>query len=83
VSGVSVLSLCYVAGSSNADPLRNGLDCRTITPIKVTHEFTLQFYFSVWGEDATGKPLPKDGPGRLRKAILTQGTIILSVSPAS
>lgn len=64
---VLTTSLCYDFGS-------------TITPIKVTHEFSLQFYFSVWGEDAAGNPLPRDGPGRLRKAILTQGTLILSVS---
>lgn len=52
----------------------------TITPIRVTHEFSLQIYFSIWGEDAAGKPLPKPGPGQLRKAILSQGVLITSVS---
>ncbi|KAJ9111408.1 hypothetical protein QFC19_001177 [Naganishia cerealis] len=50
----------------------------TITPIKVSHEFSLQIYFSIWGEDAAGNPLPKPGPGHLRKAILTQGVLITS-----
>jgi hypothetical protein len=40
----------------------------------------LQIYFSIWGEDAAGKPLPKPGPGQLRKAILSQGVLITSVS---
>lgn len=51
----------------------------TITPIRVSHEFSLQIYFSIWGEDAAGKPLPKSGPGQLRKAILSQGVLITSV----
>lgn len=55
----------------------------TITPIQVNHEFSLQIYFSIWGEDAVGKPLRNSGPGRLRKAILSQGVLITSVSSHS
>jgi hypothetical protein len=56
------------------------MSCSTITPIRVAHEFTLQVFYSIWGKDLQGKPLPEDGPGRMRKMTLTQQTLIMSVS---
>jgi hypothetical protein len=37
---------------------------RTITPIRVTHEFQLQVFYSVDGETVEGRPI--EGSGELR-----------------
>jgi hypothetical protein len=52
----------------------------TITPIRVAHEFSLQVFFSIWGEDAHGEKLAKNGPGHMRKFTTLQSTLIMSVS---
>jgi hypothetical protein len=54
--------------------------CSTITPIRVAHEFSLQVFFSIWGEDAHGEKLAKNGPGHMRKFTTLQSTLIMSVS---
>ena len=52
--------------------LREGLDgilmltIRIVTPISVSHTFIYEIFFSVWGEDDMGNPLPEPGPGGLR-----------------
>jgi len=46
----------------------------------VAHEFKLQIFFSIWGEDAEGKPLAQNGPGQMRKFMVTQPTLIMAVS---
>ena len=46
----------------------------------MAHEITLSIFFSVWGEDAEGRPIPGDGPGQLRKAVLIHNAAISSVS---
>lgn len=40
------------------------LTSRTITPIRVTHEFLLRIFYSIEGETVTGKPIK--GPGEVR-----------------
>ena len=45
----------------------------------MAHEITLSIFFSVWGEDAEGRPIPGDGPGHLRKAVLIHNAAISSV----
>lgn len=42
------------------------LTVRIITPINVSHVFVYEVFFSVWGEDDMGNPLPEPGPGGLR-----------------
>jgi len=46
----------------------------------VAHEFSLQVFFSIWGEDAHGEKLAKNGPGHMRKFTTLQSTLIMSVS---
>lgn len=51
---------------------------RVITPIKVAHELVAEVYFSVWGEDDTGRTLPSPGPGGLRVLRATKPIILPS-----
>lgn len=37
-----------------------------ITPINVSHTFVYEVFFSVWGEDDSGKLMEQPGPGGLR-----------------
>lgn len=56
------------------------LTSRTLTPIRVTHYFSLYIYFSIQGEDLQGQPLKQDGPGELRLLIIKTPVIVPSVS---
>ena len=57
--------------------MRRALLMRSIlTPINVSHVFVYEVFFSVWGEDDMGNPLPEPGPGGLR-FLQVQRPIIL------
>jgi hypothetical protein len=53
---------------------------RTVTPLTIRHEIVLEFFYSVWGEDAKGKKMAPGHPGELRKATLRRQAVILPVS---
>jgi hypothetical protein len=50
------------------------------TPINIKHEFRMQVFYSIWGEDAQGRPLPAGGPGEPRMATMTQPVMVAGVS---
>lgn len=50
---------------------------RTITPIRVTHEFQLQVFYSVDGESVAGRPIK--GPGELRMMAVKMPITLPSV----
>jgi hypothetical protein len=55
----------------------HGLTTRGIvTPIKVSHSFIYEIYFSLWGETDKGDPLKLPGPGGLR-FMKVQGPIVV------
>jgi hypothetical protein len=57
--------------------------CRTETPIKVAHEFVLQVFFSVDGEDLTGHQINDGDPsGVMRMLVLPIPVSMPSVSAA-
>jgi hypothetical protein len=49
----------------------------TITPIRVTHEFQLQVFYSVDGESVAGRPIK--GPGELRMMAVKMPITLPSV----
>lgn len=49
-----------------------------ITPINVSHMLVYEVYFSVWGEDDRGQPMPHPGPGGLRFLQVTKPLILPS-----
>ncbi|WVQ99930.1 hypothetical protein IAU59_007073 [Kwoniella sp. CBS 9459] len=53
-----------VARMPNHDKIRPTTQDGTITPIRVTHELTLQVFYSIDGQCVRGDPI--DGPGELR-----------------
>jgi len=53
---------------------------RTVTPLDIGHEIVLEFFYSVWGEDAKGKKMAPGHPGELRKATVRRQAVILPVS---
>lgn len=53
---------------------------RTVTPIRVSHELALQFFYSVEGEMTSGQPI--EGPGELRMMQVKFKVLIPSVSPS-
>lgn len=56
------------------------MEIRTVTPIRVAHELSINLFFSVWNEDSHGRPLSREGPGDLRKAVMTYSVTLSSVS---
>lgn len=60
------------------DKLRPTTCPGTITPLRMAHEISLSIFFSVWGEDAEGRPIVGGGPGHLRKAVLIHNAAISS-----
>ncbi len=55
--------------------------CHSIkTPLHIKHEFRMQIFFSVWGEDVQGNALPNDGPGEPRLATVTCPVMVAGVS---
>jgi hypothetical protein len=65
--------------------LRDGLNSnwaesgRTITPVKVTHALVTEVYFSVYGEDQSGKPMLRPGNGGLRVLKVKKEVVLPSV----
>lgn len=56
---------------------------RTETPVKVAHEFVLQVFFSVDGEDLAGNQLDDgDASGVMRMLVLPIPVMMPSVSPS-
>jgi hypothetical protein len=51
---------------------------RTITPIRVSHDLLIQFFYSVDGQATSGRPI--DGPGELRMMQVRMKLMIPSVS---
>lgn len=41
-------------------------DHSVITPIKVTHQLVMEVWYSIFGEDVGGNPLPEGGQSQLR-----------------
>ncbi|KAL7420412.1 hypothetical protein Q5752_005382 [Cryptotrichosporon argae] len=58
--------------------LRPSTVAGVVTPIKVTHAFVIDAYFSVHGEDEQGQPMRAPGPGGLRMLRLTQPVVVPS-----
>jgi hypothetical protein len=57
---------------------------RTVTPIKVAHEFVLQVFFSVEGEDLVGNQINDgDASGVMRMLVLPIPVMMPSVSTRS
>jgi len=53
-------------------------DARTITPIRVSHDLLIQFFYSVNGQATSGRPI--EGPGELRMMQVKVKLMIPSVS---
>lgn len=51
-----------------------------VTPITVSHTFTLEIAFSVWGEDDLGNKMDKPGYGGLRVMRVSRPVLVPSVS---
>jgi hypothetical protein len=51
--------------------------CRTITPIRVSHDLTLQVFYSVEGESVAGATI--EGPGELRLMAVRLNVLVPSV----
>lgn len=49
-----------------------------ITPIKVTHQLVLEVWYSVYGEDVSGDPLPNGGQGQLRVLRVDKPVVVPS-----
>jgi len=73
--------------TSSVDRLRRigeSLGCTELifsveTPLRVTHELSVQVWFSVKGEDAQGQPCPEAATA-LRVLVLSKNTILPNVS---
>ncbi|KAL7423927.1 hypothetical protein Q5752_001512 [Cryptotrichosporon argae] len=60
----------------NHDKIRPSTNEGTITPIRVTHDLTLQIFYSVEGETVTGRPIK--GPGEVRMCQIRVGVLVPS-----
>lgn len=52
------------------------------TPIHVSHVLQADLYFSVFGLDSSGKPMPKSGPGGLQVLRIRRHVMLPAVSPS-
>jgi hypothetical protein len=50
------------------------------TPIRVSHSFALDIFFSIQGETEAGEPMAKPGAGGLRVLRVNKPAIVPSVS---
>ena len=64
----------------NEDHMRSTTLPGINTPIHIKHEFNMQVFYSIWGEDAQGRELPNGGPGEPRMATMTQSVMVAGVS---
>jgi hypothetical protein len=53
--------------------------CRVESPIQISHKLVFELYFSVYGEDVEGRPLPMGGAGGIRVLIASKGVQIANV----
>jgi len=60
----------------NEDHMRSTTLSGINTPIHIKHEFKMQVFYSIWGEDAQGRELPNGGPGEPRMGTMTQSVMV-------
>jgi hypothetical protein len=46
----------------------------------VSHYLLAEVYFSIWGEDAAGRQLPRGGPGAMRVIKIRRPLVLPHVS---
>lgn len=72
------LGLRLMRGESFLDSAKCADSHRTITPIRVSHDLLIQFFYSVDGQATSGRPI--EGPGELRMMQVKVKLMIPSVS---
>jgi len=70
--------LRLMRGKSSLHIVKRANSRRTITPIRVSHDLLIQFFYSVEGQATSGRPI--EGPGELRMMQVKVKLMIPSVS---
>jgi len=70
--------LPLMRGKSFLHSMKRANSRRTITPIRVSHDLLIQFFYSVEGQATSGRSI--EGPGELRMMQVKLKLMIPSVS---